>query len=80
MDQLWQIAGAMLLLAAYVAGQVGWLEPSSMLYRALNAAGSGILAVLAWMGRDWGFLLLEGVWAAVAVAGMARAGLRNLRG
>jgi len=79
MDQVWQIAGALLLLAAYVAGQVGWLETSSMLYRVLNAAGSGILAVLAWLGRDWGFLLLEAVWSLVALGGIVRATWRRIR-
>jgi hypothetical protein len=74
-DQVWQVCGALLLLAGYVAGQVGWLPPDSLAYLVLNAAGSGILAVLAWLGRDWGFLLLEAVWGLVAMAGIVRLAL-----
>jgi hypothetical protein len=33
----------------------------------LNFVGSAILAVLAWIDRQWGFLLLEGVWAIVSL-------------
>ena len=76
-DQAWQISGALLLLAGYLSAQVGWLRPESMLYLLFNAAGSGILAVLAWLGRDWGFLLLEGVWGLVAVAGIVRLAVKG---
>lgn len=78
LEQAWQLAGAILLLAGYVAAQLGWLGSTSMPYLMLNVAGSGILAVLAWLGRDWGFLLLEGVWGLVAAGTMLRkAGARR---
>lgn len=71
-DQVVQVIGALLLLAAFVGAQVGKLGPTSYPSLLLNAAGSGILAVLAWLGRDWGFLLLEGTWCLVALFGIAR--------
>jgi hypothetical protein len=61
-----QIAGALLILAAYTAAQFGMLDQNSRLYLVLNLLGSAILAVLAWYEEELGFLLLEGVWALVS--------------
>ncbi len=36
----------------------------------MNLVGSGLLAGLALLGDNWGFLLLEGVWAVVAARGL----------
>ena len=38
----------------------------------MDLGGSAILAVLAWEGRQWGFLLLEAVWAVVSLWGLVR--------
>ncbi|WP_285114242.1 hypothetical protein [Leifsonia sp. fls2-241-R2A-40a] len=70
LDQFVQVFGSVLILAAFVAAQRGRLDPKSPLYLALNAAGSLVLAVDAAVGREWGFLLLEGVWAVVSVVGL----------
>jgi hypothetical protein len=66
MSQLVQVLGSLLVLAAFVAAQRGALSTTSRLYLLLNLAGSAVLAVLAALGRQWGFLLLEGSWAAVS--------------
>lgn len=72
MDQVIQVIGAALILTAYVAAQVERLDPHSRLYLSLNLIGSIVLAVLAAIGAQWGFLLLEGAWAFVSLWGLIR--------
>jgi hypothetical protein len=68
MLQLIQIAGALAILAGFALAQFGVLA-----YLGLNLVGASVLAVLAYLERQWGFLLLEGVWAAIAAWGSPRA-------
>ena len=72
MDQVFQVAGALLILAGFVLAQRKTLATDSVPYLVLNLAGAATLAVVAAADRDWGFLLLEGVWA--LVSGVALAG------
>jgi hypothetical protein len=72
MDQLIQVVGALLILSAFAAAQFGVMDPHSRIYLVLNVAGSVVLAVLAWNERQWGFLLLEAVWAAVSLWGLVQ--------
>jgi hypothetical protein len=66
MDQVVQVLGSLLILAAFVASQRGRLDTRAPLYHALNLVGAAILAVLAARERQLGFLLLESCWAVVA--------------
>lgn len=70
MDQIVQIVGALLILAAFTAVQLERMRPDSRFYLALNLAGSAILAVLAVSAQQWGFVLLESVWAIVSAWGL----------
>jgi len=70
MDQVVQVIGALLILAAFTAAQFDVMSPHSRLYLLLNAVGSAVLTVLALVERQWGFLLLEAVWAVVSVWGL----------
>ena len=66
MAQFIQVIGALIILGAFAGSQLGELPTDSRLYLALNVVGSAILAVLAVIEGQIGFILLEGVWAIVS--------------
>ena len=66
MDMAFQIGGSLLVLAGFALAQWGLLDLKSKRYLILNTVGSAVLAVDAVIGQQWGFLLLEGVWAIVS--------------
>jgi hypothetical protein len=73
MDQVIQVVGALLILAAFAAVQFERMRPDSRVYLALNLVGSAILAALAVREQMWGFVLLEVVWAIVSAWGLSAA-------
>ena len=72
MDQIAQITGAILILIAFGALQRGSMAPRGHVYLVLNLVGSLILTVVALADSDWGFFLLEFVWAAVSLFGLVQ--------
>jgi hypothetical protein len=64
--------GVTLLLLAFVLNQRGVLAENSFAYLGLNFAGAGVAGAAAWMGGIIPFVVLEGVWAAVAGWGLLR--------
>ena len=70
MSQVLQVLGALAVLVAFIAVQRGALEPRSSIALVLNLLGASLLACLAFAGHQWGFLLLEGSWAGVSLAGL----------
>jgi hypothetical protein len=72
MDQAIQVLGSLLILTAFVGAQRGRLSTLSPAYLWLNLVGASVLAVLAARERQFGFLLLEFSWGAVAAHSLVR--------
>ena len=68
--QLISVLGAVAILGAYIANQFRLIGPSNMSYAVLNFIGSTVLAVIAVIEVQWGFILLEVVWGLVSLWGI----------
>jgi hypothetical protein len=78
MIQLVSIAGALLVLFPFAASQLGRLSTQSLIYQLSNLIGSMVLAVVALIELQYGFILLEGTWAVASLIGLGRVlGLRQ---
>lgn len=80
METLVELVGAALILSAFVLAQLGRLATASLTYLVLNLLGSGTLAVGAAVDGDLGFLVLEGVWAAVSAFSIVKGVIAGRRG
>jgi hypothetical protein len=81
-----QVAGALVILGAYVASQTRHVDTSSLRYLTPNLIGAGTLAADACVRSQWGFTLLEGTWCVVSAVSLlsrsplaARAGRAAIR-
>ena len=70
MLQIISVLGALAILGAYVANQFRLIGPSNMFYSVMNFIGSTVLTVIAVIEVQWGFILLEAVWALVSLWGI----------
>ena len=68
------------MLGAFGGRQLGWLNTDRAAYQIMNLAGALILAVVALLGRVWGFVLLNGVWATVSLIALVRLERRRSAG
>jgi hypothetical protein len=71
-DQIVSLVGALLILSAFVLSTFDRLSPKSAAYLWLNFVGAAGLTFTAVVGRQYGFVLLEGTWALVAGVGLLR--------
>ena len=67
LHQLASVAGAIMVLLAYVGYQRNWMTKEQPVYNLLNLVGSALLAWVAIVDRRWGFILLEVIWALLSV-------------
>ena len=70
MLQAVSILGALLILLAFAANQLGRVDTSNLSYQVANFVGSGVLTVVAVIEAQLGFILLEGTWALVSLWGI----------
>jgi hypothetical protein len=80
LETLVELVGAALILSAFLLAQLGRLATASLTYLVLNLVGSGTLAVAAAVDGDVGFLVLEGVWAAVSALSIVRGVIARRQG
>ncbi len=69
-ELLVEVTGAILILVAFALAQFRGLDRHGSPYLVLNLVGAALLTVSAATHRQWGFLLLQGVWALVALWGL----------
>jgi hypothetical protein len=68
--QIVSILGALAILGAYVANQLGRIGPSRLSYTVANFVGAAILTAVAVADRQIGSVLLQGAWTLVSLVGM----------
>jgi hypothetical protein len=69
LDQLISLLGAILILAAYLSLQRGWIRREDRGFNAVNLVGSVLLTYSAVKNWNVGFIVLEGSWALLSIPG-----------
>ncbi len=72
MLQAVSLLGAFLILLPFTLTQLNRLAVRTVPYQAMNLFGSGLLEVVALLERQYGFILLEAVWAGVSLWGLVK--------
>ncbi len=66
------VSACVVLYAFYMQQRGAWLATERR-YLACNFVGTAVLTVVAWIGSQWGFVLVEAIWAIVSLHGLIRA-------
>ena len=72
MEQVLSGIGAALILLAFWLLQTKRVDPDARSYQVMNLVGAGLLATAASMTESWAFVVLNVVWAAVALWALIR--------
>jgi hypothetical protein len=70
--QIVSLAGAILILIAFAAQQLGRLAAETRTYQILNLIGGFLTFVAAVEAKQYGFILLEGTWTVASAYGLWR--------
>lgn len=70
--QLLSLVGAVLVLIAFIALQLGRMDREDVAFNLLNFFGSGCLACVAIVDRRAGFIVLEVAWALFSLVPLVR--------
>lgn len=72
MLQAISVVGALAILGAYAANQLGRVDLDNLPYQIANLVGSAILTAVAVIEVQLGFILLEGMWALVSLRSVVK--------
>jgi hypothetical protein len=67
-----QLIGALLCLIPFAAVQVKRMRVETRAYQVMNFGGAALLTMTAIINHQYGFILLEGIWAAMSLLGLLR--------
>lgn len=68
-------SGVSLILLAFLLLQLKKVSATNTAYLLMNAVGAGLAAYGSFLIKAWPFVVLEGVWALVAIISLVNAGL-----
>jgi hypothetical protein len=71
--------GALMLCVAYFRVSRRQVDPDGLNYHLMNLAGSALLLVSLWFRPNPGAILIEAVWAAIALTALLRLCARRTR-
>lgn len=72
MDQILSAIGAAAILFAFWALQTKRMRSEQIAYQLINLVGASLLATAALMTESWSFVVLNVVWALVALWALVR--------
>lgn len=72
LTQAISLISALLILLPFALNQMGRMQTTARSYLAMNLIGSAALTGIAVGDRQYGFILLEGVWALMSAIGLLR--------
>lgn len=67
-----EFVGSIGILVPFALFQLGRMSQHGLWYLITNAAGSVLLTIVAALTGQWGFVILQGVWALAACYGIIR--------
>jgi hypothetical protein len=74
------LVGVALMLGAYAAAQLRWLEPTRPPALLMNLAGASLVMLSLTQRFNLSAFVMEAAWALVALFGLVRGALRRRRG